>query len=160
MRYILLSMMVAFTVNAYAIDPIGIIITQDDSPVTIDAYGCSYREDTSRTVREGIYHSVNYTNTSNRPIVAVRIAFVSFNVFNTYINRFAGISMDVIVPGNDDRGAWRTNPSGAFSFLTGVAYVSAVRFQDGTIWEADNEVVLEELRKIQDDFDSQLLDDE
>ena len=41
----------------------------------------------------------------------------------------------------------------AVSFLTGVAYVSKVRFADGTIWAADLDAVAEELRKIEKDFD-------
>ena len=40
-----------------------------------------------------------------------------------------------------------------FSFLTGVAYVSKVRFDNGEIWSTDLESIAEELRKIEAEFD-------
>jgi hypothetical protein len=46
------------------------------------------------------------------------------------------------------------DPYADFSFLTGVAYISRVRFDDGQIWVADLNAVEGELRKIDKDFDA------
>jgi hypothetical protein len=55
------------------------------------------------------------------------------------------------------REKWVATSYADFSFHTGVAYVSKVRFDDGEIWSADLTSVVLELRKIEKDFDASRL---
>ena len=74
------------------------------------------------------------------------------------MDRTGGISIEVILPGASDKGTWVARAYADFSFLTGFTYVSKVRFSDGTIWSADLDVIAEEMRKIERDFDVQKLE--
>ena len=65
--------------------------------------------------------------------------------------------METIAPGSKEKGKWVATSSADFSFHTGVAYVSKVRFDDGEIWSADLNSVVLELRKIEKDFDASRL---
>ena len=137
---------------AFAIIPEAKIIPQTNAPLTVTSYSAEYQEG-GRYTTEGIRHSVGYTNTSGKPVVAVQIGLVSFDVWNEFLDRTGGVSIEDIAPGGSKTGTWVARAYADFSFLTGVAYVSKVRFADGTIWAADLEAVADELRKIQKDFD-------
>jgi hypothetical protein len=65
--------------------------------------------------------------------------------------------METIAPGSKEKGKWVATSYADFSFHTGVAYVSKVRFDDEEIWSADLNSVVLELRKIEKDFDASRL---
>lgn len=130
------------------------IVQQADTPVKIVTYSAAYME-RSTYIEEGIHHRFEFQNTSQRPIAAVRFGVVSFDAFNEFIGRTAGIYLDPLPPGGSKnaKGTWITRAYGDFAFLTGVAYVQRVRFEDGEIWTADEAAIVTELKKIQADFD-------
>jgi hypothetical protein len=132
------------------------MVAQPDAPVAITSYNAAYRE-RSQYSTEGIHHSVKFQNKGTKTVVAVSIGLVSFDVWNEYMERTNGLSTDTIQAGKEDSGTWVAAPYRGFSFLTGVAFVHRVRFDDGSIWVANNETVLEELRKIEKDFDESRL---
>jgi len=142
---------------AYAIEPEAKVVSQPDAPVTITHYSAAYQA-SSRYGNEGIHHNVEYTNSGTKPIVAVQIGLVSFDIWNEFLDRTGGISIEDMMPGSTKEGTWVALSYGDFSFLTGVAYVSKARFLDGTIWDADLSAIAEELRKIEEDFDARRLD--
>ena len=65
--------------------------------------------------------------------------------------------MSSLAPGAKDKGEWVASRYAGFSFHTGVAYVSKVRFDDDEIWVADLTDVLAEMKKIEKDFDASRL---
>ena len=132
------------------------IVPQPDAPVAINTYNAQY-EQRSQYTTEGIHHEVQCANKSDKTVVAVQFGLVSFDIWNEFLDRTGGIIMDLIVAGKPKTGRWVATAYSAFSFNTGVAYVSKVRFEDGTIWTADLAAVLEELRKIEKDFDASRL---
>ena len=137
--------------------PKAIIIAQPNSPVEITKYTARFQRRTTYTT-EGISHSLEYTNRGTQKIVAIRFGLVSFDVFNRFLGKTGGISTDDIVPAAlPKKGEWVSSPYADFSFLTGLAYVDLVRLEDGTIWQADEAMVLAEIRKIEKDFDAKLL---
>lgn len=136
--------------------PVTRVVVQEDAPVTITSYSAAYRERSQYTT-EGIHHSVKYQNKSGKTAVAVQIGLVSFDIWNEFLDRTNGLSTDVIQPSKDDAGTWVGSAYRGFSFLTGVAFVNRVRFADGSIWMANQEAILEELRKIEKDFDASRL---
>lgn len=144
------------TIQIFSIAPVAKIIAQTNAPLIITSYSANYQEG-SRSTSEGIRHVVEYKNASEKKVVAVQIGLVSFDVWNEFLGRTGGISLSVIDPGKSEKGAWLTNAFSDFSFLTGFAYVSKVRFDDGTIWVADLNEIAEEMRKIERDFDIQIL---
>jgi hypothetical protein len=133
-----------------------IIISQANSPIQITAYTARYVEG-SQYSREGIHHNLTYMNRGAQQVVAIRFGLVTFDVFNQFLGKTGGISMDDLQIGKSEKGSWINSPYGDFSFNTGLAYVDMVRFADGTIWKADEATVLDEIRKIEKDFDAKLL---
>jgi hypothetical protein len=133
-----------------------IIVAQPNSAVEVSLYTAFYSGGDTRS-QPGISHSLQYRNRGTQKIVAVSFSFVCFDVFNRYLTTSGGISMDDLVPEKKERGSWRFNSYGSFSFLSGVVYVNLIRFDDGTIWQADEPTVLAEIRKIEKDFDAKLL---
>lgn len=130
-----------------------IIVTQPNAPLLITSYEAAFQRRT-RNRTEGIRHAVKYRSNSSQTIMASEIGLVSFSIFNEFLDRTGGISMDQIEPGGDDSGTWIATAYADFSFHTGVAYVNRVRFVDGTIWEADVDEVMAALREIEEDFDA------
>lgn len=133
------------------------VVVQPDAPVAITNYTAAYRE-RSQYISQGIHHSVKYQNKSDKIVVAIQVGLVSFDVWNEFLERTNGLSTDTIQPGKEDGGTWIASPYHGFSFLTGVAFINRVRFDDGSIWTANHDTILEELRKIEKDFDASRLE--
>ena len=134
--------------------PKNIIVIQPSSPVGITEYKAEYETGQSA---QGINHALSYTNRGRSRISAVRFGLVAFDVFNGFLGKMEGIVMADVNVNRSSRGSWGQAPPAAFSFLTSVAYVDTVRFEDGTIWQADVETIVEELRKIDKTFDAKRL---
>lgn len=139
-----------------------VIIQQASSPLQISEYEANYAQKSSYS-REGIAHKVTFTNVADQAVVAYRITFNAFDVFNEDMGRgLGGISIENIGPGATGKGSWRQSPYAAFSFDsygTGVAYVSTVRLKDGTIWTFNKDDVLAELQKISADLTADIFED-
>lgn len=127
------------------------IIEQSQAPIKIISYEVEYQEGGKYSSR-GIRHEVNFQNISKRNIVALQIGLVSFDVWNEFLDRTGGISMNILSPNETEGGTWIANAYGDFSFYTGITYVSKVRFSDGEIWSADLDNIAKELRKVEKDF--------
>lgn len=155
-QFIILTLILLISRQVNGADPVAKIIDQKDSPVEITNYTAKYILGGQYT-SEGIRHSVNYKNRSEKTIVAIQFGLVSFDVWNEFLDRTGGMDLTNLVPGGESKGTWVANAYADFSFLTGFAYVRRVRFSDGTIWNADLDAITEELRKIESDFDVQEL---
>lgn len=134
-----------------------VVLKQSAAPLTITSYRASFKEETSgsrytRPTSDQIKHEVTYTNNTGKEIVALQIGLTSFDAFNGFMGRFSGWSIERIPAGGSKNGEWTQQPYAAFSFQqygTGVAYVNAVRFADGSIWRANLSEVLAELQKFE-----------
>lgn len=136
--------------------PVGVIIGQPNSPIEITQYKAIYQRRSNYTT-EGIAHDLQYRNRGNQKVVAIRFGLVSFSVFNQFLGKTGGVSMEELIPGQAEKGSWVAMHYAGFSFLTGLSYVDLVRLEDGTIWQADEAAILDEIRKIEKDFDAKLL---
>ena len=130
------------------------IINQPTSPIKITSYNAVYIDSSSTYVSRGIHHNLEYENASGRTVLAVQFGLVSFDIWNEFLDRTGGVTMEAIAAGSKEKGKWVATSYADFSFHTGVAYVSKVRFDDGEIWSADLNSVVLELRKIEKDFDA------
>ena len=155
----LLLALLLIVVQSKATDPEAKIIAQQNAPVEITSYSAVFRTGTKYS-SEGIVHSITYKNTSERTVAAMQFGLVSFDIWNEFLDRTGGITIEDVAPGGTDKGSWRATAYADFTFLTGFAYVSKVRFSDGEIWIADLEAIAEEMRKIEQDFDVQKLEED
>lgn len=159
-QFILMSALCMVSPHLYAEN--AIVIEQPTSPLKIETYTAEYERKSSYS-REGISHNVTLTNVSSQEVVAYRVTFNSFDVFNEDMGRgLGGISIESIPVGGTASGGWKQTPYAAFSFRgygTGVAYVSEVRLADGTIWSFNQQRVLEELQKISADLTAEIFED-
>lgn len=153
-----LTVLAGPSIVAAGLEPVAVIIDQSGAPLQLTRYQAAYKEETEFR-REGIEHFVRYENVSDRLIVAVQIRFVSFSVFNRFLDLTSGVDIRDLGPGDGTRGEWVATPLSDFTFHTGVAYVSAVRFESGEIWEADLELITARLQDIEKDFNSSVLTD-
>jgi hypothetical protein len=137
-----------------------VILKQVGSPLTITQYSTKFRSASSASRYSSgnpdeIVHTVNYTNSSSKNIVALQIGLASFDAFNGFMGRFSGWAVQKIAASESQKGEWDQRPYAAFSFEsfgTGVAYVNAVRFEDGSIWRANLKDILSEMQKFEKDL--------
>jgi hypothetical protein len=123
---IALLIVVALSLIATGIEPVAKIIADSSSPVSITQYRAYYQQRVGTYIDEGIRHELQYRNDSSRTIVAVQFGLISFGVFNDFLDRTGGVSMDEIAAGQSDSGTWIATAFSDFTFLTGVAYAGAV----------------------------------
>lgn len=129
------------------------VILKQSAPLAIAGYSASFIS--GYRTSDSIRHHVRVSNTSGKEVVAYQIGLASFDAFNGFMGKFSGWSIEPIAIGADATGTWEQKPYAAFSFEkfgTGVAYVNAIRFSDGTIWRADIGPVLVELQKFEKDL--------
>jgi hypothetical protein len=142
---------------AQRLKPESRIVSQADAPVNIISYNARYDSGSSSgllATRAGIQHNLTYQNVSTKNIVAIQFGLVAFDVWNEFLDRTAGFAWANLAPQKSGSGGWTASRYADFSFQTGVAYVSRVRFESGEIWAADLDMILNELKKIQKDFDA------
>jgi hypothetical protein len=150
---LVLLQVVSSTLIAHALESESRVIPVTGSPITIVAYEAEYSRG-DKYSREGVQHSLEYQNDSGQLVVAVQFGLVAFDIWNQFLDRTGGVSMESLSPQEKRKGTWVSSAYADFSFHTGVAYVSKVRFESGEIWSADLDAVVQELRKIQSDFDA------
>lgn len=126
------------------------IIKQVNSPLLIASYSANYRP--SSRGMDTIGHNVTVENVSGKQVDAYQISLVSFDAFNGFLGKVNGWAVDSLQAGTRKSNDWEHKPYLAFTFErygTGVAYVNAVRFSDGSIWRADQKFILQELQKFE-----------
>jgi len=134
-----------------------IVLKQEGAPLRITEYSTQYGVYERRKV---IAHSVKYINTTEKKIVAVKFGFVSFTVFNEFLNKFVGITVENIDLNQETKSMWTDNHPRAFLFEnygTGLAYIDAVRYEDGTIWKVNDADILPQIQEIESSFTADLL---
>jgi hypothetical protein len=134
-----------------AAEPKAMVMTQPDAPVVITKYTARYLS-AAKASEQGVNHRIEYTNRSERRIEALEIGFVEFNVWNEHLDTLFGNDLDAVTAGRSGEGSWLHDPPAAFTFYTGVAYISRVRFDDGEIWTADLDAIAEHLKSLEANF--------
>lgn len=132
-----------------------ITVEQKECPLSVVSYQARFVEERDSPYDrhpDTISHALKYRNATDKEIVAIRFGLIAFNVFNEMINKFSGYaSASSVKPAKDGEAKFDDAPYAAFEFRkygTGVVYVDAVRFVDGTIWRANEDEVLSGLRKV------------
>lgn len=147
------ALLLITTSSTYAQRSESKILKQKNVPVAIEAYQAQFQRRAGTYQREGINHAIEYRNTSGRNITAIQFGLVSFDIWNEFLDRMGGVTMRTLKSNEKDKSEWTATAYADFSFNTGVAYVSKVRFDDGEIWSADLDEVAAQMRQIEKDFD-------
>lgn len=159
MKKILILSLISFIILVFPVQMIfaegeNLILEQPDSELIIQNYEGKYEDGESRWRREGAMHNVDIKNISEKDIVAYSITFMCFDVFNRTLGRpLDGYAVKTIESGEEITSSWNQRLSQASLFRkygTSVAYVSAIRFEDGTVWKYDSTNILEQLLEIED----------
>ncbi len=141
------------------LEPVSKIIEQPDAPIKIlnykSAYGMHSKVALIGEKTEGVRHQTEYQNVSERGILAVELKYLMFNFFNEYLGFAGTIETDFLKPGDKDKSDGVADQGS--TFLTGVAFVSKVRFADGEVWHANLDTVVQELVKIDKEFQASAL---
>jgi len=128
------------------------IVEQKDAPVQVTSYRTDFQKRTNDSP-EGIRHEIEYRNRSGKKIVAIQFGLMTFDLWNEFLARTAGLSTEEISSKGKDKGAWVTPTDSSFAFHTAVVYIERVRFESGEIWNEDRELILTAMRAIEKNFD-------
>lgn len=129
-----------------------IILKQENAPMKIEKYVTSSLED--------VIHKVTYKNISQQNIVAFKIGFISFDVFNEFLDSSTGAKVVNIGIAQSKKSVWTHAKYRGFVFEkygTGIAFVDAVRLEDGTIWKVDYNEISPQIKEIFVDFSADIL---
>jgi len=132
-----------------------VILEQKNAPITIVSYSAAFSPAVITTAfshYDQVDHKVKIRNSETKQIVAHVLGFVTFDAFNRFLSISYGWGFDSINPEKEKGGSWAFEKNSPFRFQkfgTGIAFVDAVRFSDGSIWFADKTKILEELRKFE-----------
>jgi hypothetical protein len=131
--------------------PRNIVVQQSNSPIRIVSYKAQYKPET------GLRHVIQYQNRSGQKIVAIRFGMLSFDLFHKFLGKTTGTNVQDMNAGKSEEGYWLTDSGHAAAFHVGIAWVDAIRMEDGTIWSANEADILTEARREDKDFDPVLL---
>lgn len=112
------------------------ILEQPDAPVSVRKYDPEPISFGSE-FEDQVHHEVRVRNDSDRVVVAVKIGVLTYDLFNEFMVSTEDIGVVDLLPGKRDSHYLRTYHEDSTHFLTGLAYVAKVRFQNGEIWEAN-----------------------
>ncbi len=139
-----------------AAEPKALVLTQAEAPVVITKYQNRYTR-SDKPDEQGINHRLDYKNRTNRRILAIEFGFVEFTVWNEHIETLIANDLDEVGGGKSGDGSWLHDPPTGFIFHTGIAYVSRVRFEDGEIWTANPDAIVEHIRGVEASFSAEML---
>lgn len=130
-------------------------VINNDCPVEIEDYFCNYNGGTGMSTIVNIGHGATIKNRSNRNIIAVSVGYLSFNVWNEFLDVMFCEKVTTIAPNQKIKtlGCVKEHPK-THTFFTGVAFVWRVRFEDGEIWNADRDFIINKLNKLPVTFDN------
>jgi len=169
-RHVFISIVVCIFIlfnSVSAIEPVSKIVQQPDSPLEITKYNArydvaltDYNDPLSKYKKPGVKHEIFYQNKSGKGIIAVEMTLINLDVWDETMSIDRATS---IVDANSEpakKVIWTVAvPEGTgFMFLTGIVYISKVRFADGEIWKADKNEIASKLKSVYKDFDVSALD--
>lgn len=138
------------------------ILTLTGSPVAVDSFAATYQGTSPSRPRPEILVDLNFRNAADQGIVALDLRVRFYDAFNDELGRgLQAFGLISVEPGRDGSLTWSHSPYAAFRFErygTAVAFVDRVRFRDGTIWKADRQEILTQMREIEDGLSIEDLD--
>ncbi|PLX93626.1 MAG: hypothetical protein C0621_07030 [Desulfuromonas sp.] len=144
-RLTLLALLLILPVTSLAAT--AVVIEQPERPLQIHLYENEYDETDGK---QFVVHEVKYQNTSDQEILAIRFGLLELNPFDDLIGAFYGYITEETDAGDKESTEFLNENAKAPFFEdrgTGLLWVDAIRFADGSFWRADRTTVLSELQK-------------
>jgi hypothetical protein len=162
---ITLSLLTAATPVAQELDRVTVVISQPTAPVAISNFETNDRG--GRFTADNVERSsrgFRWRNIVDRVIVAVEIGVVECDVWHQFLEYSLYTDFTELEPGDDEDGGYSFSQNATryqlSTIQTPFAYVSRVMFEDGEIWEGDLEQIAEEIRRVENDFDSSFFNED
>lgn len=137
-------------------DTAAMIIPQESVPVQVYEYATDF--DNKGEEEFWVEHVVRYKNVSGKPVVTVRFGFLELGGFNELLGGAYWQILEKSSPNEKEKAVVTNKYADAVFFQeygTGLVWVDAVRYKDGSIWQADRSLVLEELQKTRPEMTAQ-----
>ena len=138
-----------------------VTLSQPDAPLRIVDYEAEFVDDEDHYAEDGIMHRVEVQNASGQNVVAYSIGLVALDAFGDYMDSFVGYAVSAVQQGQTDHASWHQSVADAYSFEeygTGIAFVRAARFEDGTVWKAPMDQATPELKGYAPEFEPGFLE--
>jgi len=119
-----------------------VILNQATSPLKITEFKLKYGKEFGSSY-EGLYCNLKYQNIMDKKVQAMSFQFIFFDVFNEHLRTFGGFAIEDINPGAAKTGKWTPSFYSDYSTHTCFVYVGKARFEDGSIWSANEDEMLE-----------------
>lgn len=121
-----------------------------------------YESGGSRYSRGNYKYKATYTIRVNKPVVAIEVRFIAFDVWGDRTRVLAATDIQDLAPGDYPLDAvWNLySENEASEHYASIGYVAAVRTKTGEIYRADVDAVTDAARKYMSDFTSDLLDED
>ena len=137
-----------------------VTLSQPDAPLRITDYKAEF-VDQNHYAEDGIMHRVEVENPAGPNVVAYSVGLVVLDAFGDYMDSFVGYAVSAVQQGETDHATWHQSVEDAYRFDgygTGIAFVRAVRFEDGTVWRAAMDQVTPELKGYAPEFEPGFLE--
>lgn len=125
-----------------------VVVPQDKAPLKILTYAAEHDTEKDKDLVE---HTLKYQNTSDKEVVAARFGFCELNAYGDLLDTFVGYTLEKSNPEEKDKAEFVNEYAKAVFFRkhgTGIVWVDAVRFADGSLWKAERPALLEALKKV------------
>lgn len=142
------SLLLLFALVANAAAESAVVVPQEGAPLKVLTYVAEHDTENAKDLVE---HSIKYQNVAEQKVVAARFGVLELNAYGELLDGFAGYSLESSDKGDKDKAEFVNEYPKAVHFQefgTGVIWVDAVRFADGTLWKAERPALLEALKKV------------
>ena len=121
------------------------IINHLDCPIRISKFNAVYSKG-NNSEQKGLNLRVHFYNQSQKSITAVEIGFISYDIWDNYLGLITGLQVEKLDRREETNKIWIDNSDDAYTFFTGFAFVSRVRYSDGEFWKGSLEHVANKIR--------------
>lgn len=156
MRFLTAVVIALLAVSSAVAQPNNKIVSQDDAPLLMRRFETDNSD--SR-----ISFEVQYRNIRDTTLKAIQFGFMSLDPFNSVVMLGYATHIDDLESYQQTEDAnevsYQFYEALAENHYTGIIFVNQLRFEDGEVWEADKQQVLDEIGEMQNIPELQLPSD-
>jgi len=122
------------------------VVPEAASPIVISRCAVEYLPP-GDVPRERVTYAAAYANSGVKKVVAVEIAFLSFDVWNQFMGADLFLQRDTLISDGRRQDSWGKVVERWDGLFATYAYVARVRYEDGQMWSANREAIVAEVQK-------------
>ena len=121
------------------------VLNLKEQPLSITEFKYTVRA--RESTEDNFSVSYKFLNTTDKPILAAEFRILFFDIFDRPLDNLSLYMVEKTLSAKtEDKGVAVFGISNFFLVYKAIAYVSRVRFEDGTIWESDYKEVANSLQ--------------